>query len=103
MMLVLNSTGGSDELYFFQTKPIIGSIDRTRPKQYGKPLPLKEYIMLGEEMSVIFDKPLDCSFPYSFELEIQVVEIDGPTDSSKFLNKKVADCSLILSKAGYFS
>ena len=30
-------------------------------------------------------------------------KIDGPTNSSRILNKKVADCSLILSKAGYFS
>jgi hypothetical protein len=30
-------------------------------------------------------------------------KIDGPTNSSKIMNKKGADCSLILSKAGYFS
>ena len=29
--------------------------------------------------------------------------IDGPMNSSSILNKKVADCSMIISKAGYFS
>lgn len=86
IILVPNSKDGPDEFSFFQTKPIIGSIDRARPKQYGKAIPLKNYVMLGEEMSLFFDKPLDCSFPYSFELEIQVVEIEGPTATPSVSN-----------------
>uniref|UniRef100_A0A7S3Q0I7 Uncharacterized protein n=1 Tax=Chaetoceros debilis TaxID=122233 RepID=A0A7S3Q0I7_9STRA len=64
--------GGPSEVNSYQTEIIPGIIDRSRPQQYGQPLPLKDTVIAGEEMVVMFTEPLDCSLPLSFDIELRI-------------------------------
>lgn len=70
--------GGPTEFRYHRDSILVGTIDFTRPEQYGYPLPLKDEVMLGEEMTVRFTEDLDCSSPYTFDLEMTIT---GPSQS----------------------
>ena len=38
----------------FRENPILGAIDKTRPRQYGKELPLRNDVIVREEITVVF-------------------------------------------------
>jgi len=48
--------------------------DLTPPVQYGKASPLREDVLIGEEIFVTFTEDIDCEKPYYFDMEF---EIDG--------------------------
>ena len=68
---------GPTEFDSYRESILTGSIDVTRPQQYGKPLPLRNDILLGEEVSIIFTKPLDCGRPFVFEIVVDVLDTPG--------------------------
>jgi hypothetical protein len=59
--------GGSIEFNMFRENPILGAIDKTRPRQYGKELPLRNDVIVREEITVVFTEPINCA-----SLSIQV-------------------------------
>lgn len=77
---VCTDLGGPSEVNGYQTEIIPGIIDRSRPQQYGQPLPLKDTVIAGEEMVVMFTEPLDCALPLSFDIELR---IEGVVDFDK--------------------
>lgn len=68
-----SSLGGPDNIDSFRESILSGVIDVTPPAQYGEALPLKNDILLGEEVVIAFTEDLDCSRPFSFEIEVDVV------------------------------
>ncbi len=68
-------TGGPSDINGYQTEILSGVIDYTLPKQYGEPLPLSDTIIPGEEIVVVFDEDLDCSKPFSFDVELRIEDI----------------------------
>lgn len=64
---------GPDEVKGFQENIITGTYDITRPKQYGQPAPLRQDIIIGEEISIYFNEEMWCQEPYSFDMEIKIV------------------------------
>jgi hypothetical protein len=73
-------TGAPDDFNTFRTQSIIGVIDRIEPKLYGSPLPLRDLVIPGEEVILIFTEPILCAKPYRFELDVVVAGIDGRFD-----------------------
>ena len=59
-----------DPINMFHTPVLTGVIDLTRPEKYGKELPLRESVLLGEEISVVFTEPLMCQKPFTFDLKV---------------------------------
>ena len=49
----------------------------TRPEQYGRALPLRESVLVGEEIVVAFTEPVRCE---AFDLLITVDDIDVKLD-----------------------
>ncbi len=64
--------GGPDEFSNYRTISLPGTIDWTRPEQYGKALPLRHDVIVGEEITVVFTEALDCSYPYSFDMQVMI-------------------------------
>ena len=64
--------GGPEEINGHQTSILPGIIDLSRPEKYGEPLPLKETIIAGEEVVVVFTEDLDCSEPLPFEIAVRI-------------------------------
>lgn len=64
--------GGPAEINGHQTSILPGVIDLSRPERYGEPLPLKEKIIAGEEVVVVFTEDLDCSEPLPFEIAVRI-------------------------------
>ena len=51
--------------------PILsGVIDLTYPKQYGNALPLRDTVLVGEEITVVFTEALTCTKPYTFDIKL---------------------------------
>lgn len=69
--------GGPDEFSFSREDIVEGVIDLSRPEQYGYALPLREDIIVGEEIVVVFTEDLDCTLPLSFDLQVTVEGIDS--------------------------
>lgn len=65
---------------------ITGIFDRSKPEQYGKALPLKEEILFGEDIVVMFTEDIDCSYPYTFDILVDV-EDDEDADTDLKLEK----------------
>jgi len=65
--------GGPEELDTFRETILSGVIDVTRPERYGDPLPLRDEVLLGEEVAIIFTEPLDCGRPFTFEIAVDVI------------------------------
>jgi hypothetical protein len=59
-----------DPINMFRSPVLTGVIDLTRPEKYGKELPLREEVLIGEEISVIFSEPLLCQKPFTFDLKV---------------------------------
>ena len=57
--------------YFGDT--IIGVYDTIRPEQYGRPTPLRNDVLIGEEISVYFTEDMWCRLPYTFEIEVDII------------------------------
>lgn len=66
--------GGPDAIDSFREEILSGVIDVTRPDFYGEPLPIRNDVILGEEVSIIFTEPIDCGRPFTFEIEVLVNE-----------------------------
>jgi hypothetical protein len=65
--------GGPAELDSFRETVLSGVIDVTRPERYGEPLPLRDDVLLGEEVAIVFTEPLDCGRPFTFEIAVDVI------------------------------
>jgi len=46
----------------------------TRPEPYGEPLPLKDTVILGEEITIVFSEYIQCEKPYTFDLKVIIEE-----------------------------
>jgi hypothetical protein len=66
--------GGPADIDSSRASTLTGVIDLTKPEMYGEPLPLRNDILLGEEVSVVFTEPLDCGRPLSFDLVVDVLD-----------------------------
>jgi hypothetical protein len=64
---------GRQDVDGYSEQILTGVIDLTPPEQYGQPLPLREEVILGEEVSVLFTEPLDCGMPLSFDIKVDVL------------------------------
>jgi len=64
--------GGPDDIDRFDAPILHGVIDLTRPEQYGKPIPLRDQIFIGEEIVVVFTEPLQCEKPLSFDMQLTI-------------------------------
>ena len=74
--------GGPAELDSYREAVLSGVIDVTKPEKYGDPLPLREDILLGEEVAIVFTEPLDCGRPFTFDIFVDVIgtNYDFPND-----------------------
>jgi hypothetical protein len=70
-------SGAPDDFNTYVTPSIIGVVDRSEPKLYGSPLPLRDLVIPGEEVTLIFTEPILCVKPYRFDLEVVVAGISG--------------------------
>ncbi|GFH52940.1 hypothetical protein CTEN210_09416 [Chaetoceros tenuissimus] len=62
------------EVKGFQEEAISGLFDLQPPEQYGeKALPLRQDIIHGEEMKVLFTENIRCDKPHSFKIEVDIV------------------------------
>ena len=77
--------GGPEEFSFNREEIITGVIDLSNPEQYGQALPLREEIIVGEEMKIVFTENLDCSTPLSFDIELRVPTLDKPLNKREGL------------------
>ena len=67
------SPGGPDEVKGFQESIITGIYDIASPEQYGKPVPLRHDVIIGEEISIYFTEEMWCKQPYSFDMEVNII------------------------------
>jgi hypothetical protein len=65
-------SGGPPDLDISRTSSISGVYDVTPPKLFGKPLPLSDEILLGEELVFVFTEPLQCRKPFGFDVKMQI-------------------------------
>jgi len=66
------NSGGPPDLDISRTSSISGVYDVTPPKLFGKPLPLSDELLLGEELVFVFTEPLQCSKPFGFDVKMQI-------------------------------
>ena len=59
-----------------QTEPIHVIVDRVEPKMYGKALPIRDVVVPGEEVIIVFTEPIRCDMPYRFGLEVTLSGLD---------------------------
>jgi len=64
--------GGPADMDVYSTPILSGIIDLTPPEQYGRALPLRESVLVGEEIAVVFTEPVRCE---AFDLLITVDSI----------------------------
>jgi len=74
-IVVETSCGGSGpaEVQGFQETVITGTYDITRPEQYGKATPLRQDIIVGEEISVYFTEEMFCQTPLTFDMKVDII------------------------------
>jgi len=74
-IVVETSCGGAgpSEVQGFQESVITGTYDITRPEQYGKATPLRQDIIIGEEISVYFTEELFCQKPLTFDIKVDII------------------------------
>lgn len=65
--------GGPADFDSYSSPILSGIIDLTPPEQYGRALPLRESVLIGEEIVVVFTEPVRCE---AFDLRVQIE--DGP-------------------------
>ena len=66
------AAGGPKDYNISSTMSLIGVYDVTAPKLFGSPLPLDDVVLIGEEITLVFTEPLQCSKPYSFDIEMRL-------------------------------
>merc|ERR1712038_1044227 len=69
--------GGPADMDLSSTPILSGTIDLTRPEQYGRALPLRESVLVGEQIAVAFTEPVRCE---AFDLLITVDDIGVELD-----------------------
>ncbi|CAB9518222.1 Cupin superfamily protein [Seminavis robusta] len=79
------------------TEPVLIVVDRIAPKVYGM-LPVRDVVVPGEEVSIIFTEPIVCELPLRFDLIVQVSGIKDGTGTqdakyTKFSNDLNIDCN----------
>ena len=74
---------GPEELDTFRETILSGVIDVTKPERYGEPLPLRDEVLLGEEVAIVFTEPLDCGRPFTFEIAVDVIGTNYNFDNGK--------------------
>ena len=79
-----SSTGGPEDFDYYRESSLVGVIDNSRPEQFGKVLPLKDELMFGEEITIVFTEPLDCSIPFKFDVKMI---LDGDWENPFFKDK----------------
>jgi len=62
--------GGPPDIDMSSTSILSGVIDLTLPEQYGQALPLRDTVLLGEELVAVFTEPLRCEKPFTFDLRV---------------------------------
>eukprot|EP00559_Dactyliosolen_fragilissimus_P002088 CAMPEP_0184871508 /NCGR_PEP_ID=MMETSP0580-20130426/40756_1 /TAXON_ID=1118495 /ORGANISM="Dactyliosolen fragilissimus" /LENGTH=2372 /DNA_ID=CAMNT_0027374173 /DNA_START=995 /DNA_END=8116 /DNA_ORIENTATION=+ len=72
-----DKVGGPADMDVYSTPILSGVIDLTRPEQYGRALPLRESVLIGEEMAVVFTEPVRCE---AFDLLVTVDSIGVKLD-----------------------
>ena len=75
-----NALGGPDDIDSFSSNVLSGVIDLTRPEQYGKPLPLRDTVLIGEEITIVFTETLQCEKPYTFDLRVIILDTNYTFD-----------------------
>ncbi|GFH43554.1 hypothetical protein CTEN210_00027 [Chaetoceros tenuissimus] len=66
-------SGAPAEVKGFQEEIISGVYDIIRPEQYGtKALPLRNDVLIGEEVVVLFTESIRCSKPYPFRIRVDI-------------------------------
>jgi len=65
--------GGPADSDSYSTPILSGVIDLTRPEQYGRALPLRESVLIGEEIVVVFTEPVRCE---AFDLHVRIDDLD---------------------------
>merc|ERR1712038_1638944 len=71
--------GGPADMDLYSTPILSGIIDLTPPEQYGRALPLRDSILVGEEITVLFTEPVQCE---AFDLLVTVDDIGVELDRS---------------------
>ena len=64
--------GGVDEFNRHRDDIMKGIIDFSRPQEFGKAIPLSDNVLIGQEITMVFTEPLDCSLPLSFDIEMHI-------------------------------
>jgi len=59
-----------NEINHFYAPILSGVIDLTPPKQYGSSLPLRDTVLIGEEINIVFTEALTCTKPYIFDIRL---------------------------------
>ena len=65
-------------------------LDRLEPEMYGKALPIRDIVVPGEEVVVVFTEDIQCDLPFRFDLQVAV---SGLTD---IFGKSISVCLLSL-------
>jgi len=76
-----DALGGPEDIDSYRESIVSGVIDVTKPEKYGDPLPLRDEILLGEEVAIVFTEPLDCGRPFSFDIEVNVFDTTSSFDN----------------------
>lgn len=69
---ICTNVGGPPEIGGYREDIITGVIDLTRPEQYGQSLPLRNDVIVGEEIAVIFTEEIYCKIPHTFDIEVTI-------------------------------
>ncbi|CAB9521505.1 Cupin superfamily protein [Seminavis robusta] len=72
------------------TEPVLIVVDRIAPKVYGM-LPVRDVVVPGEEVSIIFTEPIVCELPLRFDLIVQVSGIKDGTGTQDAKYTKFSD------------
>ena len=67
--------GGPADFDFSSSPILSGVIDLTAPEIYGRPLPLRDAVLIGEEITVLFTESLHCE-NLPFDMQVIVEETD---------------------------
>ena len=77
---------GREDVDGFRADILPGAIDRTGPEKFGF-IPMRDQIVFGEEMSVVFTEEIDCSLPFSFEVQLIIDSTDEPPTNQLTFDK----------------
>jgi len=72
-----DNLGGPADIDLYTTPILTGVIDLTPPEQYGQALPLRDSVLIGEEMIVVFTEPIRCD---AFDLVLIIEDLDLELD-----------------------